>query len=152
MQLSRNFTLAQLTHSDTAEARGIDNEPPPEVIENLRRLAAGLEQVQSRLGHAIEISSGYRCAQLNAAIGGSSGSQHVQGLAADFCCPGFGTPIDIARDLVDSGIDFDQVILEFARWVHISFGAPPRGRVLTIYDSAQGYLAGLRDRDGNILA
>ena len=149
MQLSPHFSLAQLVHSETAEERGIDNSPPAGILENLRRLAAGLEEVQRLLGAPLEISSGYRCKALNEAVGGSATSQHVDGLAADFTCPDFGPPLDVARAIRQSGIDFDQCILEFGRWVHVSFSSSPRGRVLTIYDAKEGYLAGLWDRDGN---
>ena len=149
MQLSPHFSLAQLVHSETAQQRGIDNSPSPEVLKNLRRLAAGLEEVQRLLGAAISISSGYRCEALNEAIGGSRTSQHVQGLAADFTCPDYGPPLDVARAMQQSDIDFDQCILEFGRWVHVSFSAAPRGRVLTIYDADKGYVAGLWDEEGN---
>ena len=152
MQISPNFTLAHLSCSETAEARGIDNSPPPEVVENLKRLAAGLEQVQALLGHPLEISSGYRCLELNAVVGGSPASQHVQGLAADFVCPKFGEPLEVARSISESAIAFDQCILEYGRWVHISFSPEPRGRVLTLYDRTEGYVAGLWDRDGNRIA
>ncbi|MGC2518509.1 MAG: D-Ala-D-Ala carboxypeptidase family metallohydrolase [Burkholderiales bacterium] len=149
MQLSPHLSLALLTCSETAEQRGIDNAPPPDVVENLRRLAAGLEEVQALLGAPLEISSGYRCPALNEAVGGSKGSQHVLGLAADFVCPEFGTPLEIANAIQRSGVDFDQCILEFGRWVHLSFSAAPRRGVLTLLDANQGYLAGLWDTDGN---
>jgi len=149
MLLTPNFPLAALVRSDTAAEQGIDNSPPAEVIDNLRILADGLEQVQALLGHALEISSGYRCPALNEAIGGTAASQHVLGLAADFTCPGFGPPMDIARAISGSTIVFDQCILEFGRWVHLSFSPQPRGRVLTIYDNDEGYLAGLWDSTGN---
>lgn len=152
MQISRHFSLEQLTRSETAESRGIDNTPPPEVLDNLRRLAAGLEQVQAALGHPLEISSAYRCAELNAAVGGALNSQHCQGLAADICCASYGTPADVALGIAESAIAFDQVILEFGRWVHVSFSEFPRGRILTLHDPAQGYRAGLWDRGGNRLA
>ena len=152
MLLSPHFSLAQLVHSEAAAARGIDNAAPPELLDNLRRLATGLEKVQSLLGHALEISSAYRCPELNSMVGGSPSSQHVLGQAADFDCPGFGTPFEVASAIAASDILFDQVILEFARWVHISFSATPRTRVLTINDAAQGYLAGLWDREGKRLA
>ena len=71
------------------------------------------------------------------------------GLAADFTCPGFGSPLEIAATLRDSGIRFDQCILEFGRWVHLSFSPEPRGRLLTIHDSKEGYLVGLWDTEGN---
>jgi len=152
MQLSNNFTLEQLIRSDTANERGIDNAPPPGHVENLRRLAFGLEEVSARLGHPLEISSGYRCPELNSAVGGAPTSQHCLGLAADFTCVAFGSPLEIALALGESTIDFDQCILEFGRWVHISFCPEPRGRLLTIYDSQTGYLDGLWDREGNRLA
>lgn len=152
MQLSTNFSLAQLVYSETAEKNGIDNTPPPEIVENLKRLAAGLEAVQALLGAPLEISSGYRCTALNEAVGGSGESQHVQGLAADFACPAFGSPLEVARAVQQSGIRFDQCILEYGRWVHMSFNEAQRGRLLTIYDEKEGYLAGLWDEEGKRVA
>lgn len=151
-RLSRHVTLAGLTRSAIARRRGIDNTPPPELIGNLRMLAKGLDQVRRLLGHRLRITSGYRCAELNAAVGGAHGSQHTAGLAADFECPAFGTPLDIATAIHRSPIVFDQCILEFGRWVHISFSATPRRRVLTIYDTQEGYLDGLWDARGLRLA
>jgi len=144
-RLSRHITLAGLTRSDIARRQGIVNIPPPEVIGNLRMLARGLDQVRRLLGHRLRITSGYRCAELNAAVGGAHGSQHTVGLAADFECPAYGTPLDIVAAIHRSTIVFDQCILEFGRWVHISFSTTPRRRVLTIYDSEEGYLDGLWD-------
>ncbi len=152
MLLTPNFPLALLIRSETAEQHGIDNTPPAEVLANLAILATGLESVQSLLGRPLEISSGYRCPALNERVGGSDASQHVRGLAADFVCPGFGTPLEVARAIGASSIAFDQCILEFGRWVHISFGSEPRGRLLSIYDSKEGYLAGLWDGQGNRVA
>jgi hypothetical protein len=152
MQLTPNFSLAQLIRSDTAEQRGIDNTPAPHIIENLSKLAMGLEQVCALLGAPIEISSGYRCPELNAAVGGAGTSQHMEGLAADFVCPGFGTPLEIARAIQGSNIAFDQCILEWGEWVHLSFAQVPRCRVLSIYDAEAGYVAGLWDRDGRQIA
>ena len=144
-RLSRYYTLARLTQSDTARERGIDRAPPPEVIPNLRLLARGLDRIRLLLGHPLDISSGYRSPALNAAVGGAPESQHSQGCAADFECPGFGAPLAIARALRDSGIAFDTMILEFDEWIHVSFTAAPRRRVFTIYDSQEGYLDGLLD-------
>lgn len=152
MRLTRNFSLEQLTHSETAERERIDNTPGPDIIKNLRLLAQGLEQVQALTGLPLEISSGYRCAALNRRVGGAKTSQHTQGLAADFTCAEFGPPADIIKAILDSDIDFDQCILEYAKWVHISFSKAPRGKVLTIYDPKQGYLDGLRDKGGNQIA
>ena len=152
MRLTRNFSLEQLTHSETAERERIDNAPGPDIIKNLRLLAKGLEQVQALTGLPLEISSGYRCPALNRRVGGAKTSQHTQGLAADFTCAEFGPPVDIIKAIRDSDIDFDQCILEYAKWVHISFSKAPRGKVLTIYDSKQGYLDGLRDKGGKQIA
>lgn len=142
-RLSRYHSLAMLVRSETATARGIDNTPDAALLPNLRRLARGLDRIRLLLGHPLEISSGYRSPALNAAVGGVPGSQHAQGLAADFACAPFGPPIAIARAIVASPIVFDQCILEFGRWVHISFSETPRRRALSIYSSAQGYLDGI---------
>jgi hypothetical protein len=152
MRLSTNFSLAQFTDSETARKNGIDNTPPTEIVQNLKRLAVGLEEVQVLLGAPLEISSGYRCTALNEAVGGTGNSQHVQGLAADFVCPGFGSPMEIAQAIRQSTIEFDQCILEYGRWVHLSFNDAPRRRILTIYDPEDGYLAGLWDENGNQVA
>jgi len=151
-RLSRHITLAGLIRSDVARERGIDNTPPPELIGNLRMLARGLDQVRQLLAHRLRINSGYRCPDLNAAVGGAQASQHTLGLAADFECPGFGTPLEIVAAIHRSTIDFDQCILEYGRWVHISFSPTPRRRVLTIYDSRDGYLEGLWDGTGQRMA
>jgi zinc D-Ala-D-Ala carboxypeptidase len=152
MRLSPHFRLEHLTYSETAERCGIDNTPPAVVLENLRLLAEGLEQVQAVLGHPLEISSAYRCPELNQAVGGAPASQHLEGRAVDFCCPGFGTPAEVARAVTDSGVAFDSLILEFGRWVHLSFAITPRRRVLSINDDARGYREGLWDEAGNRLA
>lgn len=133
MNLSPHFTLAEMTVSQEAARRGIDNTPPPAVIDALKKTAQGLEAVRVRLGCApIIVSSGYRSGALNAAIGGAKYSQHMTGQAADFLCPGFGSPVEVAAALRDSGIEYDQLILEFGRWVHISFAPNPRRQALII--------------------
>lgn len=152
MQLTRNFSLEQLIYSETAQRERIDNTPGPDIVKNLRLLAKGLEQVQVLTGFPLEISSAYRCPELNRRVSGAISSQHTQGLAADFTCPEFGPPVDVIKAIRNSGIDFDQCILEYAKWVHISFSTAPRGRVLTIYDPEEGYLEGLRDEGGNQIA
>lgn len=136
MYLSTHFTLDELTHSQTAARQGIDNTPDAATIERLKATAYGLELVRKELGNLpILISSGYRSPALNAAVGGSQGSQHLLGQAVDFTCPTFGTPAEIVRRLVDSDIQFDQVIEEFSRWVHISFSDRNRRHALVINKS-----------------
>lgn len=152
MRLTRNFSLEQLIDSETAERERIDNTPGPEIVDNLRLLAQGLERVQLLTEFPLEISSGYRCPELNRCVGGTKTSQHTQGQAADFTCAEFGPPVDIIKAIRASDIEFDQCILEYAKWVHISFSKAPRGRVLTIYDPKEGYLDGLRDKGGKQIA
>ena len=84
MQLSQNFTLAELTKSQTAERKGIKNVPNSEAIENLKMLAENiLQPIRNEFGSFI-VSSGYRCPELSIAIGSSKTSQHCTGSAADF--------------------------------------------------------------------
>ena len=132
MTLTEHFTLAELVHSSTAIRLGIDNTPPEEIIANLRILAQGLERIRAVLGHPMHIDSGYRCDVLNAAVKGSKNSAHMQGYAADFTCPAFGTPLEIVKVIIGSGIKFDQCIQE-GTWVHISFDPRIRGEVLTAH-------------------
>lgn len=130
MNLTPHFTLEELTHSDVAVRKGIDNTPNVDVIENLRSLALALEQVRELLGVPMYVSSGYRSLRTNAAVGGASTSAHVQGLAADFTAPAFGTPIAVCEAISESGIGFDQLIYEGA-WVHLSVDPRHRQQVLT---------------------
>jgi len=131
-QLSKHFSLEELTFSETATRKGLDNTPTPEIEANLAELAATLEQVRALLnGAAIHISSGYRSPKVNAAIGGSATSAHCEGLAADFTAPDAGDPVDIARAIQASTIAVDQLILEGGRWIHISIDPRMRGQVLT---------------------
>lgn len=134
MRLSEHFTLDELTVSETAERLGIDNDPPPNVLENLRGLAETLERVRAALGgRPIVVTSGYRSPNLNRMVNGSRESAHLVGYAADFTCPGFGSPLDVCRAVVAAGsIPYDQLIHEFGRWVHLSVDPRWRGQVLTI--------------------
>lgn len=134
MKLTPHFTLEELTQSQTASRLGIDNTPPPDVIENLTRTAQCLEAVRKVLDKPITISSGYRSPRLNKAVKGAANSQHVTGQAVDFICPAFGTPQEIVNAILKAGILFDQLILEFPPngWVHMSVSAKPRKQSLII--------------------
>lgn len=136
MKLTEHFTLEELIASDIAARHGIDNIPSsPLIISNLKSLAEGLEDVRKLLGKPITINSGYRSLMVNSLLGSKPSSQHTKGLAADFICPAFGTPKDIIKKIVSSDIKYDQVILEFDRWIHISFceeGYKPRKQALII--------------------
>lgn len=144
MKLSEHFTLDELTHSEMAVRFSLDNSAPSDVIENLKVLAAGLEEVRELLGCPMHVNSAYRALAVNRAVGGSSGSAHCVGLAADFVAPQYGTPQEIARAIRDGGIKFDQLIFEGA-WVHISFEPKMRNQVLTArFDSGRAtYTAGI---------
>lgn len=130
--LSPHFSLDELTASDTAARAGIDNTPPPDVLDNLKHTCTGLEAVRVLLGAPLHISSGYRSPALNKLVGGQANSQHTQGEAVDFTARQFGTPEQIVARLVASQLAYDQVILEFGRWVHISFGGKQRRQALVI--------------------
>lgn len=129
--MSPHFPLSELTASQTATRRGLDNTPPAAVLVNLSRLAVLMEQVRLLANGPIRVSSGYRCPALNRAIGGSATSAHVHGLAADIIAPGM-TPQRLAQLIRDSGLVYDQLILEFDRWVHIGLSTGnPRNQDLT---------------------
>lgn len=136
MQLSPHFTLAEAIISQEAVRKGIDNTPGPDVLTRMVKTAQGMEAVRIRLGGApITVSSWFRCLDLNRAVGSQDTSQHLLGEAVDFICPRFGNPTEVAVALRDSGIEYDQLILEFRRWVHISFGPRRRHEALTIDDA-----------------
>ena len=119
---SPNFSMDELTHSDTAARHGIDNTPNDNEKENLYKLAMEMEDVRELLNNKpIFASSGYRCLALNELLGSKKTSAHTKGLAADLTCRQYGTPNEIVFALINSSIPYDQVILEFNRWVHISF-------------------------------
>jgi len=133
MKLSPHFSLEELTHSDTATRLGIDNTPTVEVIDNLTFLAGELEHVRNILGHPMLISSGFRCYALNDHLGSKRTSSHTKGLAVDFICPSFGNPRSVCDAIIMANINYDQVILEYDRWVHLSFKQEnPRNQALII--------------------
>lgn len=128
MKLSENLSLAECTKSLTAKRLGINNEPDEWVTENLRQTAVNVFQpVRDCLGVPIYVSSGYRSAELNKAIGGSVRSQHVEGRALDLDADVFGgcTNSEIF-ECIRENVEFDQLIWEFGDqdnpdWVHVSF-------------------------------
>ncbi len=133
MQLSSHFSLDEFTHSQVALRTGYTNDPPIELLPTLKRTAQGLEAVRTLLGDKpIHISSGYRSPMVNNLVGSKPSSQHLAGKAVDFTCPAFGSPAAIVRRIVSSGIEYDQCILEFNAWVHISFSDKPRRQALII--------------------
>ena len=136
--LTPHFTLEELTLSQTAARKGIHNAPKEgsQEMKNLQRAAETMEKVRAILGDKpILISSGYRSPQVNAAVGGSKSSAHMSGLAVDFSCPGFGTPLAICKHLHShmKALGIDQLIHKYNSWVHLGLtGGAPRHQALTI--------------------
>jgi len=117
MNLSEHFTLEELTHTDHRE---LSNEPNESETENLKRLAAFLEEVKTVLGgKPVMVNSAFRSKAVNDAVGSKDTSQHRIGCAADLRIPGM-TPDEVVKAVIASGIGYDQVIREFDRWTHIS--------------------------------
>ena len=127
MQISDHFTLSELTKSSTAERLGIANEPGSMEVENLIMVCDQvLEPVRNHYGIPFAPNSGFRCLELNRAIGSSGNSQHVKGEAVDFEVPGISNK-EVALWVMEN-CDFDQLILEFYKeeipdsgWVHCSY-------------------------------
>lgn len=139
MNLTPHFTLEELTLSQTASRMGLNNVPAPdsEEFKNLKRLAETMEDVRIVLGNQpIIISSGYRSPQVNVAVGGAQNSAHLFGLACDFTCPSYGTPLQICKRLepLMKVMGIDQLIYEFSSWVHLGLApsGAPRMMALTI--------------------
>ena len=119
--LSKFFSLRELTFSKIAEDHGIDNTPTPAILETLKYTALQLDKVRELLNKPVNISSGYRCLQVNRRLGSKDTSQHLKAEAVDFKCELFGSPKKVFDKIRESDIQFDQLILEFNSWVHISF-------------------------------
>lgn len=136
IRLTPHFTLEELTVSETATRLGWGNQPDERAIKNLQRLAKLLEAVKTVLGgKPIMVTSGYRSKLVNDAVGSKDTSQHRIGCAADIKVPGM-TPQQVVKAIVASDIPYDQVIVEFDAWTHISVPsletAKPRKQALVI--------------------
>jgi hypothetical protein len=130
MKLTNNFTLEELTKSETALRQNIDNTPTVEVVENLTRLAEKvLQPVRDHFGKGVKVNSGFRCLAVNAAVGGVQGakpSDHTRGMAADIEIPG--VPNAELAQWIEANLEYTQLILEFytqgipdSGWVHVSY-------------------------------
>ena len=135
MRLSTHFTLKEFTRSTTATRKGINNTPVDTIIyRGIALCEHVLEPVRTLLdNNIIRITSGYRCRTLNRKLASEDTSQHIKFEAADFIVDGY-TPYEVVKAISESDIPFDQVILEFGDWVHISYTDThkPRRNVLTI--------------------
>ena len=127
MKLSENFSLKELTSSQTAERKGINNTPSPEHQENLKSLCTHiLQPVRDHFEQVVSVSSGYRSPELCTAIGSKITSQHAKGEAADFEI--FGVSNKELADYIHENLEYDQLILEYWKesdpnsgWVHCSY-------------------------------
>ena len=145
MQLSQNFSLKELTASQTAERKGISNNPDPDQVDCLKALCENvLQKVRDYYGKPVTVSSGYRSVELCEAIGSSSRSQHAKGQAADFEI--FGVPnAELAKWIADN-CEYDQLILEYHKldepnsgWIHCSYKSKDnRKQILRAYRDENG--------------
>ena len=130
MKLTNNFTLEELTKSETALRQNIDNTPTVDVVENLTRLAEKvLQPVREHYGKGVKVNSGFRSMAVNAAVGGVQGakpSDHTRGMAADIEIPGL--PNAELAQWIEANLEYTQLILEFytqgipdSGWVHVSY-------------------------------
>jgi hypothetical protein len=127
MNLTENFTLSEMTKSETALRYDMDNSPPQEITSNLQALAVHvLQPVRDHFARGVKVNSGYRSPDVNAKVGGSRTSDHCKGMAADIEIPG--VPNAELAEWIRSNLLFTQVILEFytqgvpdSGWVHVSY-------------------------------
>jgi zinc D-Ala-D-Ala carboxypeptidase len=147
MKLTQNFSLKEMTFSDTAIRKGLDNTPNMEQVVNLTVLCCNiLQPIREHFGKVVRINSGYRSVAVCEAVGSSGKSQHSKGQAADFEIDGFSN-WDLAAFIYEN-MDYDQLILEFhdptsdpnSGWVHCSFNKnePNRKQALIINQSTKG--------------
>lgn len=135
IKLTDHFYLHEFTRSQTAARYGISNVPTENAMDNIIALCQNvLEPIRTNFNAPVSISSGYRAPKLNRKIGGSSTSQHMIGEAADFSVHGkelndvfnwiaFGMKTDDGEQCIEPRpvVEFDQVIFEFGRWIHVSY-------------------------------
>lgn len=146
-KLSEHLSIAEFSRSDTAKRKGIDNTPKGEHLEAAKLLAEKIfEPIRMYFFEPIYISSGYRSAELNKAIGGAATSQHSKGEAIDIDMDGrLGPSNTEIFEYIKDNLDFDQLIWEFGTdakpdWVHVSYkkNGPQRGEILRARRNSQG--------------
>ena len=154
MKLSKNFSLKELTRSQTAIRHGIINLPNQEQLVCLTALTTAILQPIREVHGRVDINSGLRVLELNRKIGSSDSSQHVLGMAADLECPSIDN-LKLAQ-WIEENLKFDQLILEFyekgeptSGWIHVSYNnqGENRGRVLTAsrVDGKTQYTEGIHE-------
>ena len=138
MKLSANFSLKEMVASQTADRKGIINNPNEDQMNSLKLLCEKvLQPVRDHYGKVVSISSGFRSEALCEAIGSSKNSQHAKGQAADFEI--FGVPNAELAKWIAENLDFDQLILEYHKpeepnsgWIHCSYKSPTDNRKQTL--------------------
>ena len=140
MNITKNFTMEEMTNSFVAERNGLDNQPPEAIIPNIQKCAEMMETVRSLLNKPVQIHSCYRSSAVNKLVGGKPSSMHLQALAVDFVCPSFGTPVQIANEIISSNIPFGKLIYEYDSWIHLQPGT--EHKIFTINE--HGTFAGIR--------
>ncbi len=119
-QLSPHFAKWEFEKSEYAQRQGIDNTIPKQYMYNAKLVAELMEKVRDLLGDKpIIVNSCYRNPVVNNAVGGARASEHLKAMACDFICPQFGTPLEIAKKIASSDLQYGQLIQE-GTWVHIS--------------------------------
>jgi zinc D-Ala-D-Ala carboxypeptidase len=152
MNLTKNFTLAEMTKSETALRHDMDNTPGEQEIAALKLLCEKvLQPVRDHYGKGVKVNSGFRHPEVNAKVGGSKTSDHCRGQAADIEIPGVANA-DLAEWIKDN-LEFRQLILEFytpgipdSGWVHVSYVAEDNKKQVmtaTKKDGKTVYLPGL---------
>lgn len=129
-----NFSFKELCYSDTAIILGINNMPKDtEKLDNMLNLMVEcLQPIRDKIGKPMRISSGYRCELLNRHVGGVDNSQHTKGQAVDFTILGMSI-YEIIDFIKKSGVEYDQLINEYNKWVHISYNkGKNRKQILSI--------------------
>ena len=152
MKLTANFSLEELTKSETALRFDLDNEPNDEQLANLVALCeCVLQPVRDHFGKGVKVNSGLRTPEVNAKVGGSKTSDHCKGMAADIEIPGIANA-ELAQWITDN-LEFRQVILEFytpgipdSGWVHVSYNSGDNKKQVLTATKQNGktvYLTGL---------
>ena len=127
MNLTKNFTLHEMTKSETALRHDLDNTPDQAVISNLQALAVNvLQPIRDHFARGVKVNSGFRHPEVNAKVGGSRTSDHTRGMAADIEIPG--VPNHELAEWIKANLPYTQLILEFytrgvpdSGWVHVSY-------------------------------
>lgn len=134
----KHFVLDEFLQSATARKHNVDMTPTPKALSNLNALVDNvLDPLRERLGRPVYVSSGYRPRKLNALVGGAQTSQHCYGQAADIRVDGMSVH-KLCEFIITEGLPFDQLIDEYGRWVHVSYGPRNRREVLTARKNSDG--------------